>query len=79
MNIPKKEKDKIHSNKIRLILEEKSMTQQELADLALDGNTSFLSRIVNGKKRCLSLTTALKISKALNKEVEEVFIIKQNT
>lgn len=74
--IKRREKEKIHSNKIRMILEEQGMSQQELADLALMGNSSFLSRIINGQKRCLSLTTALRIAKALNKQVEDVFVFK---
>jgi DNA-binding XRE family transcriptional regulator len=74
----KKPKEKLHSNKIRSILEETGMTQQELADITLDGNTAHLSRIINGQRRCISLPIAIKISKALNKAVEEVFIYKEN-
>jgi len=74
----KKPKEKLHSNKIRSILEETGMTQQELADITLDGNTAHLSRIINGQRRCISLPIAIKISKALNKPVEEVFIYKEN-
>jgi DNA-binding XRE family transcriptional regulator len=72
----KKPKEKLHSNNIRMILEKINMCQQELADLALDGNTSHLSRIINGQRRCISLPIAIKISKALNMPVEEVFIYK---
>lgn len=72
----KKSKEKLHSNKIRQILQEIDMTQQELADLALDGNAAHLSRIINGQRRCISLPIAIKISRALNKPVEEVFIYK---
>ena len=50
------------------------MTQQELADIALNGNTAHLSRIMNGQRRCISLPIAFKIADALNKPVEEVFI-----
>jgi DNA-binding XRE family transcriptional regulator len=70
----KKSKEKMHGNKIRQILAETEMTQQELADLALDGDASHLSRIINGQRRCISLPIAIKISKALNRPVEEVFI-----
>ena len=52
------------------------MTQQELADLALDGNTGHLSRIINGQRRCISLPIAMKICIALNLPVEQVFIYK---
>jgi len=73
---PKKEKEKIHSNRIRIILEEQGMTQQELADITLSGNTGFLSRIINGRRRCISLPIAFKIAQGLNKPIEEVFIYK---
>ena len=73
---PKKEKEKIHSNRIRIILEEQGMTQQELADISLDGNTGFLSRIINGRRRCISLPIAFKVAQGLNKTIEQVFIYK---
>jgi len=77
MELTKKNKAKIHSNKIRQILLEMDMTQQELADLALDGNTTHLSRIINGQRRCISLPIAIKIAIALNLPVEGVFIYKK--
>ena len=80
-NKPKREhkvKEKIHSNKIRIILEEIGMSQQELADIALEGYTSHLSRIINGQRRCISLPVAIKIANALNRPVEEIFIYKKN-
>lgn len=72
----KKPKEKLHSNRIRLILQEIGMSQQELADLTLDGNAAHLSRIINGQRRCISLPIAIKISKVLERPVEEVFIYK---
>ena len=74
----KKAKEKLHSNRIRIILEEIGMSQQELADIALDGNAGYMSRIINGNRRCISLPIAIKISQALNRPVEEVFIYKTN-
>lgn len=74
----KKAKEKLHSNRIKIILEEINMSQQELADLA-EINSSFMSRIINGQRRCISLPIAFKIAKALGKQVEEVFIYKSNT
>lgn len=71
----KKSKEKLHSNRIRQILTEIDMTQAELADIALDGDASHLSRIINGGRRCISLPIAIKISKALNRPVEKVFIL----
>ena len=77
MEKEKKPKEKLHSNKIRMILEEIGMTQQELADLALDGNAAHLSRIINGQRRSISLPIAIKISTVLKRPVEEVFIYKK--
>ena len=73
----KKPKEKLHSNRIKIILEEIGMSQQELADLALGGNKAHLSRIMNGQRRCISLPIAIRICKVLNMPVEEVFIYKQ--
>ena len=74
----KKPKEKLHSNRIRIILEEIGMSQQELADIAVDGNAGYMSRVINGNRRCISLPIAIKISQALNKAVEEVFIYKND-
>ena len=71
----KKEKSKIKSNNIRAILTDIEMSQQELADIALNGNRHLLSRIVNGHRKCVSLPTAIKIANALGKPVEQVFSI----
>ena len=73
---PKKAKEKLHSNRIRQILTELGMSQIELADLALDGNAGYMSRIINGNRRCISLPIAIKISRVLKRPVEEVFIYK---
>jgi len=75
---PKKPKEKLHSNRIRQILAEMGMSQIELADIALDGNAGYMSRIINGNRRCISLPIAIKIARVLNKPVEEVFIYKFN-
>ncbi len=72
----KKQKEKLHGNRIKQILSEIQMSQQELADLSLDGDAAFLSKIINGHRRCISLPIAMKIAKALSKKVEEVFISK---
>ena len=75
----RKAKEKLHSNRIKIILEEINMSQQELADIALDGNASYMSRIINGQRRCISLPIAFKIAQALGKQVEEVFIYKNGS
>ena len=54
------------------------MSQQELADLTVGGNAGYLSRIIHGQRRCISLPIAFKISKALKRPVEEVFIYKHS-
>jgi transcriptional regulator with XRE-family HTH domain len=72
----RKPKEKLHSNRIRIILEELKMSQQELADLALNGDATHLSRIINGQRRSISLPIAIKISHVLQRPVEEVFIYK---
>ena len=72
----KKSKEMIHSNKIKVILEEIGMSQQELADIT-KLNASHLSKIILGKRRCISLPIAFKISNALNKTIEEVFVAKK--
>jgi plasmid maintenance system antidote protein VapI len=74
----KKGKAKIAGNNIKKILEEINMPQVELADLALDGNTAHLSRIINGQRKCISLPIAMEISKVLGRPVEEVFIYAGN-
>lgn len=74
----KKPKEKLHSNRIRLILQEIGMSQQELADICLEGRTSHLSRIINGQRRCISLPIAIKIANALQRPIEEIFIYKND-
>lgn len=74
----KKPKEKLHSNRIKIFLDEMGMSQQELADLALGGNAAHLSRIMNGQRRCISLPIAIKICNVLDKPVEDVFIYKPN-
>lgn len=74
----KKPKEKLHSNRIRVILQEIGMSQQELADICLEGRTSHLSRIINGQRRCISLPIAMKIANALQRPIEEIFIYKKD-
>jgi DNA-binding XRE family transcriptional regulator len=74
--IEKKSKETIHGNRIKVILEEIEMTQQELADIT-ELNASHLSKIILGKRRCISLPIAFKISNALGKTIEEVFVAKK--
>lgn len=68
----KKAKSKLYSNRIKIILNEIEMSQQELADL-IETNPAHLSRIINGQRQCISLPIAYKIAKALNRPIEEIF------
>jgi DNA-binding XRE family transcriptional regulator len=74
----KKPKEKLHSNRIRQVLAEINMCQQELADLALNGDAGYMSKIINGGRRCISLPIAIKIARVLGRPVEEIFIYKFN-
>ena len=51
------------------------MSQQELADICLAGDKAYLSKIINGKRKNISLPLALKIAKALNTTTEKLFIL----
>lgn len=75
---PRKAKEKIYGNRIKIILSEIEMSQQELADLAFGGDKAYISRIINGKRRCISLPIAFKIANVLKRPIEEVFIYKHN-
>lgn len=74
---PKRQKEKIYGNNIKAILTESGMTQQELTDI-VGTNRAHISQIINGKRRCISLSTAMKISKALGQPLEKVFIINES-
>lgn len=74
----KKPREKLHSNRIRQILAEINMCQQELADLALNGDAGYMSKIINGGRRCISLPIAIKIARVLGRPVEEIFVYKFN-
>ncbi len=76
---PKKERNTgVYGNKIRAILTEIQMSQQELADLAMDGDKRHLSRIILGKQKGVALSIAFRISHALKRPIEEIFIHKSN-
>ena len=68
-----KSKEKIYGNRIKMILKESGMTQQELAKMT-GLEPSHVSKIILGKRRCISLPIAFKISQALKKPIEEIFI-----
>ncbi len=72
----KKAKEKMYGNNIKAILKEKGISPQELSDIS-GVLPSHLSRIINGQRRCISLPIAIKISQALEKPVEYVFVYKK--
>lgn len=71
----KKSKEKIYGNRIKAILKLKKMSQQELADIS-GLEVSHLSKIILGKRMCISLPIAFKISTSLDLPIEEIFIFK---
>lgn len=73
----KKSKEKIHGNRIKVILEELKISQNAFAKQT-ELNPSYLSKIILGKKRHISLAMAFKISNALGKPIEEVFVAKKS-
>lgn len=69
----KKLKGEISHNLIAEILKEKGMSQQELADI-IGADQSHVSKIMRNERKQISLPMAIRISEALGKPVEEVFI-----
>ena len=68
--------EKIHGHRIKILLKEKGIGQQEFADKT-GISASHLSKIILGKRRCISLPIAFKIANALNMQIEDVFIAKK--
>ena len=67
-----KKREEFIKNKIKEILHEQEMTQQELAD-NLGIGKSHMSRIINGEHSQISIGTALRIAKILDRPVEDIF------
>lgn len=64
----------IKGNRINSCLYERNMTRSELIErTGID--PSMMSKIINGSKKNLTLTTAHKIAKVLDYPVEVVFIL----
>jgi len=63
-------------NRIYKILTDKGISQAELARRS-QINRFQLNKIINNKKRGVSLKTAFKIAKALNMKIEEVFFFEE--
>ena len=77
MKTTKKPKETIYKNRIKEVLVKRNMCIAELSDLT-NLNSSHLSRIVSGQRKCISLPIAFKISNALNLTIEDLFVY-QNT
>ena len=66
-----------YSNKIQQKLNEKGMTQSELANKC-EVHPSYISEVVNGKRTGIKLSLAFKIVKYLGeKRIEDVFTFKK--
>jgi transcriptional regulator with XRE-family HTH domain len=63
----------LKGNRINACLNERNMTRAELIELT-EIDPSHLSKIINGKKQNLNITTAMKIARVLEYPVEVVFI-----
>jgi DNA-binding Xre family transcriptional regulator len=64
----------IKGNRINACLYERNMTRSELIErTGID--TSMMSKIINGTKKDVRLTTAYKIAKVLDYPIEVVFIL----
>jgi transcriptional regulator with XRE-family HTH domain len=70
----KKEKIKVAYNRVREVLENQQMSQQELAD-RVGTNRAHISKIVNQKSPSISLPIAIKIAQELNTPVEQLFVL----
>lgn len=69
----------VFSANVRYYRKKKKLTQEQLAESS-DISTSYLKQIESGKEfKNITLTTMLKISKALNVELEHLFMIKQSS
>jgi len=73
MTTNRKIKEKIKGNLIKEYMDKRGMIAEELAE-TIEMCPSFLSRIINNQRMCVSLPTALRIGKALNTPVEQLFI-----
>lgn len=69
----RKPKDKLDGNNIKEYMDAKGMSSDELSYKA-DVDPSFLSRIINNNRLCISLPTAMRIALVLECTVEQLFI-----
>lgn len=69
----RKTKHKLIGNNIKFYMEQKGIIAEELSEIT-GMCPSFVSRILNNQRMCVSLPTALRIGKALKTPVEKLFI-----
>lgn len=72
-NKKRKPKEKLSGNRIKYYMEQRGMIAEELADIT-QMCPSFVSRIINNQRMCVSLPTALRIGRALQTPVEKLFL-----
>lgn len=70
----KRAKSKLSHNKVGEVMKKKEMCAQELADL-IETTPAHVSKIMSQQRLCLSLPIGLKIAKALNTPVEQLFFL----
>lgn len=69
----------IFSNNIRFFRKKRHLTQEQLAERC-DLSTSYIKQIESGKEfKNVSLTVILKFSKALNVQINKLFVIQKNS
>lgn len=61
-------------NDVKKLRTERQLSQMELSKIA-DVSRPVISNLENGKQKDLNLATMKKISKALNKNLKEVFFL----
>jgi len=68
-------KERLLSNRIKYYLNQKGMSQKELAE-SIEYDLAHLSRIANGKLKNLTYTTVIDIAKGIGVPASKLFIYK---
>lgn len=72
MNKKITQRSKIKSNNIKINLDKLNMQQKELAKKC-NITSPHLSEIINGRRKGITLSLAVKISRILKQPIEEIF------
>ena len=67
---------RIYSHRIKDVMKIANLSQAELSDL-IGTTPAHIGNILGGKRPCISLAVALKISEILKTPVEELFFLKR--